>query len=122
MDDISQQLVVREHFSNLSRYVNQCFLNINFSQLKGIRSSPLNHIGEKLEAISETRVALEMMLTNRSELTYICPRLIINEKAANYGPNNLYLPPESDETNFLMEQLTIAVPKNFVLKQRINQL
>ncbi|CAG2100245.1 unnamed protein product [Medioppia subpectinata] len=82
------------------------------------KTSPLNYIGEALRDISKINTAMELMVTNTSRLTYICPRLLINGRAANFGHQYFNLPPKRSETTFLMEQLTIAVPKNFALKNQ----
>jgi hypothetical protein len=65
---------------------------------------------------------MELMLTNMSQLSYICPRILIKGRAKAFREQSFNLPPKNDETTFIMEQLTIALPKNFKFKNQINKL
>lgn len=93
---------------------------INLNQ--EITSPPLNSIGQSLLPIDKTSSALKMMLTEKPDLVFICPRLLIKSRVASLGDQYFYVPPQNEKTNFLTEQLVIAVPKDFKLKPQINRL
>ena len=82
----------------------------------------LKSIGKSLIGINQINKAMKLMLTSIPKLVYISPRLLFNARSGKIGSHFFYLPPKNDETTFTIEQLSIALPKNYSLKQQINKM
>ena len=90
--------------------------------VKEIRVSPINAISDALIIVNQINKAMKLMASQMTNLVYICPRILFNARSGVYGSLLFNIPPKTDDTTFVVEQLSIALPKNCQLKTQINKL
>lgn len=87
-----------------------------------IKVPPLNSIGDSLIIVNQINKAMRLMATQMTNLVYICPRILFSARSGVYGSLVFNMPPKTDDTVFVVEQFSIALPKNSQLTGILNKL
>jgi hypothetical protein len=61
------------------------------------------------------KTIIKKMMTSDPDLVYISSRILFRMLIRDYGPDKLKIPPDSPDASFLMDLVSVALPKGSAL-------